>query len=153
MDRMDRLLRALPGEDPSPDLAGAILVTIHRRFRRRQVARRVGAFLLGLLGLWLVWPGLAWLSSGEIFAPGTSWFMGGLSYVNSGSLDMLNSLWNTIFSAQNAIGSSVAWSTWLGAVLVCCSIFLALDARAWQSPAGPHVHGGRSTMLASSVHG
>ncbi len=152
MDRMDRMLHALPSEEPSPELAAAILTSVHRRYRRRQAVRRSAALVLGLLGLWLVWPGLAALSSGELFAPGMPWLMGALNYMNYESFDMVSHLWNSIFSAEGALGASVALSVWIGALLVCGAIFLALDARAWQSTAG-RARGGSSTMLATSLHG
>ncbi|HEX8990613.1 MAG TPA: hypothetical protein VF784_02950 [Anaerolineales bacterium] len=153
MDEMDRLLERLPEEGPSPELATTIILAVHRRHRRRQIAREIAASFLGLLGLWLAWPGISWLSSNELFASGTPWLLGGLNYVNGESLDTLNRLWNTAFSAQTAIGSSIALSVWLGALLVCGAIFLALDARSWQPARRPRVHGGGSTMLASSLHG
>ncbi len=153
MDELDRLLGRLPEERPSPDLAAAITLAVHRRHRRRQAARGVAAFFLGLLGLWLAWPGISWLLTNDLFASGTPWLLGGLNSVNDESLDMANRLWNTVFSAQTTLGSSVALSVWLGALLVCGAIFLALDAHSWQPARGSRAHGGDSTMLAASLHG
>lgn len=153
MDKLDRLLGRLPEEGPAPDLAAAITMTVHRRHRRRQAARGVAASVLGLLGLWLALPGMNWLLSNDLFASGTPWLLGSLNYVNDESLDLVNHLLSTTFSAQTAIGSSIAISIWLGVVLVCCAIFLALDPRSWQFPRPPHVQGRSSTILASSVHG
>ena len=153
MDEMDRLLGRLPEEGPSPDLAAAITTAVHRRHRRRQAARGVAASCLGLLGLWLASPGISWLLTNDLFASGTPWLLGSLNSVNDESLDMVNHLWNTAFSAQTSIGSSIAFSVWLGALLVCGAIFLALDARSWQPARRPHAHGGDSTMLAASLHG
>ncbi len=86
MDKMDRMLHALPKANPSPDLAVRIRLSIHRRHRRRQLARWTGASLLGLIGLWLVWPGVLWLSSGDLYASGTPWLLGSLNYFDSASL-------------------------------------------------------------------
>src|SRR5512135_2253500 len=127
MDKLDRMLSALPQEEPSPELSARIRLLVHRRHRRRQVARWSGASLFGLAGLWLVWPGILWLSSGMLYAPGTPWLMGSLDYLNRESLDMLNGVWNGAFSAQNAIGSALGLSTWLGALSLCCAIFLVID--------------------------
>ncbi len=152
MDKMDRMLGALPEEDPSPDLSLRIRLMVRRRHRRRQLVRGTASSLLGLVGLWLLWPGLVWLSSGALYVSGASWLFGGLDYFNAESLDMLNRFWNVTFSAQNAIGSNLAVSIWLGALLVCCAIFLVIDSRAWQPVSGPRSHGGTSTAFASSVH-
>ncbi len=152
MDKLDRMLGALPEEDPSPDLPARIRQVVHRRHRRRQAARWTSASLLGLLGLWLVWPSILWLSSGAIYASGTSWLAGSLDYLNSESLDMLSGFWSGMFSAQNTVGSALAVSTWFGALLLCCAIFLVIDSRVWQPVSGPHSHGGTSTMLGTSVH-
>ncbi len=152
MDRMDRMLHALPSEEPSPALAAAILAAVYRRHRRRQALRRSTALVLGLLGLWLVWPGIAALSSSELFASGAPWLMGALNYVNYESFDMVSHLWNSIYSAEGALSASVALSVWIGVFLVCGAIFLAVDGRAWQSTAGG-ARGGSSTMLATSLHG
>ncbi len=152
MDRMDRMLHDLPSEGPSPELAAAILATVHRRHRRRQAAQRATALVLGVLGLWLVSPAVAALSSSELFASGAPWLMGALNYMNYESFDMVSHLWNSIFSAEGVLSASVALSVWIGVLLVCGAIFLALDARAWQSTAGG-ARGGSSTMLATSLHG
>ena len=153
MDELDGLLSRLPEEGPSAGLAAAITTAVHRRHRRRQAARGIAAAFLGLLGLWLASPGISWLLSNDLFSSGTPWLLGGLTYVNDESLDLVNRLSSTAFSAQTAIGSSIALSVWLGALFVGCAIFLALDARAWQPPGRRRVRGGGSTMLASSVHG
>ncbi len=151
-DKMDGMLRALPKANPSPELAARITLTIHRRHHRRQVTRWSGALLLGALGLWLAWPGILWLSSGELYVSGAPWLVGSLDYFNSESLDMVNRFLNGTFSAQSAVGSAFAFSTWLGALLLCCAIFLVIDPRAWQPTSRPRSRGGSSTMLPSSVH-
>ena len=151
-DDIDRLLRALPKEAPSPALASTIRAAVHRRHRRRRAARRGAASILGLLGLWLVWPGVVWISSGEMYASSTSWLLGGLAYLNSESVHVLDGLWSGVFSVQNAIGSSLALSIWLGAFLLCCAIFLALDSASWQSLSVSKDTRGSSGMLASSLH-
>jgi hypothetical protein len=152
MDRLDRMLGTLPADDPSPDLSARIRRSVRLRHRRRQVVRWTGASVLGLVGVWLLSPGIAWLSSGALYAPGTTWLAGSLDYLNSESLDMLSGFWNGASSAQNAIGSALAFSIWLGAFLLCCSIFLVIDSRVWQPLSGSRSHGGNSTRLASSVH-
>ncbi len=151
-DKLDHMLGTLPVEPPSPGLSARIRGAVHRRHRRRQTLRWAGASLLGLSGLWLVWPGIAWLSSGSLYASSASWVAGSLEYFDSESLDMLSRFLNGAFSAQNAIGSALALSVWLGAFLLCCSIFLVIDSRVWQPVSGPRSHGGNSARLASSVH-
>ena len=152
MDPMDRMLHSLPKADASPDLATRIQLVIHRRQRRRQLARWSSALLAGGLGLWLAWPALFWLSSGELYVSGAPWLLGGLDYFNSESLDMINRFFNSTLSAQTAVGSAFALSTWLGALLLCCAIFLVIDFRIWQPRGGAHARGGSSAMLSSSVH-
>lgn len=152
MDKMDRMLGALPQEEPSTDLARRIHRAVQRRHHQRRAARLAGASLLGLLGLWLTWPGILWLASGALNVPGTPWLLGGLDYLGSESLGMVDRFLNSTLSAQNAIGSTFALSIWLGALLLCCAIFLAIDPRAWQPAPGAGPHGGSSTILASSVH-
>ena len=152
MDKMDRMLRSLPKANPAPDLAARIQAAIHRRHRRRQATRWSGALLLGALGIWLMWPAILWMSSGELYASGASWLLGSLDYFNAESLDMVNRFLNGTFSAQTAVGSAFALSTWLGALLLCCAIFLVMDSRTWQPISGPGSRGGSSTMLSSSVH-
>jgi hypothetical protein len=152
MDTLDRMLSALPEDEPSAELSARIRLLVHRRHRRRQVARWSGASLLGLAGAWLVWPAILWLSSSTLYASGTPWLMGSLDYLNHESLDMLNGFWNGAVSAQDAIGTALGLSTWLGALLLCCAIFLVIDSRAWQPASRPRSHGGTSTMLATSVH-
>ncbi len=152
MDKMDRMLRALPQEESSPDLARRIYRSVQRRRRRRRAARLTSASLLGLIGLWLTWPGILWLASGALSASGTPWLLGSLDYLSSESIDMANRFLNGTLSAPNAVGSAFALSIWLGALLLCCAIFLAIDPRAWQPLPGPGPHGGSSTMVASSAH-
>ncbi len=152
MDKMDRMLRALPQEQPSPELARRIQRSVLQRHRRRQAARLTSASLLALLGLWLTWPGILWLSSGVLSASGTAWLLGSLDYLGSESIDMATRFLNGTLSAPDVVGSSFALSVWLGALLLCCAIFLAIDPRAWQPVPGRGSHGGSSTMLASSVH-
>ncbi len=149
MDDMDRLLRALPAESPSPELASLIRAAVLRRHRRRLAIRRSIASVCGLLGFWLAWPGLIWLSSGQMYVSSASWLIGGLGYVSTASVD---SLWNAAFSVQDAMGSSLLLSIWLGALLLCCAIFLALDSAAWQPTWPPAARGRTSGMLASSLH-
>jgi hypothetical protein len=151
-DKLDRMLQALPKANPSPELAARIQRTIHRRHRRRQVTRWGSALALAMLGLWLVWPGVLWLSSGELYASGAPWLLGTVDYLSAESLDMVNGLLNGTLSAQNAVGSTFAFSTWIGALFLCCAIFLAIDARTWQPNAHAGSHRGRSTMLPASLH-
>lgn len=153
MDDMDRLLGRLPEESPSPSLAAGIAGAVLRRHRRRRAARGVAGAFLGLLGLWLAWPGVSWLASSELFVSGAPWLAGALNSVNDESLEMVNHLWSSSFSTQTAIAASFAPSVWLGALLVCCAIFLALDPRSWQPARNPPGRRGGSTMLASSLHG
>ena len=78
--------------------------------------------------------------------------MGGLDSLNSESLDLLSRLWNGTVSMQGAVGSGLALSILLGAVFVCCSIFLAIDRAAWQpNPGRPSMQGGRA-LSASGIH-
>lgn len=151
-DKLDHLLGTLPAERPSPDLSARIRGAIHRRHRRQQTIRWTSASFLGLTGLWLVWPGINWLSSGALYASGSSWLAGGLEYFSAESLELPGRVLNGAFSAQNAIGSALAFSIWLGAFLLCCSIFLVIDSRVWQPVSGSRSHGGNSARLASSVH-
>ena len=151
MDDMDRVLRALPQEAVSPTLASTIRAMVHRRHHRRRTARRGVAAALAVLGLWLMWPGLIWLSSGEIYAPGTSWLFGGLDFLSYESVDALNRLWSSAFSVQNAIASSLAVAIWVGAILLSCAIFLLLEGAAWQPPSNRGGRGANSGMLVSSL--
>ncbi len=153
MDKMDRMLHALPQDGPSPDLSVMIRAAVHRRHRRRQLVRWTGASLLAAVGLWLISPGIAWVSSGELLAPGTPWLLGSMGYLNYESIEMINSFWNGTFSLQNVIGSSLAFSIWLGALLLCSAIFLAVDSQAVQPPPSKTTGGNRSSeMFPSSVH-
>src|SRR5512143_2201687 len=124
MDELDRMLRALP-EEPAPEsLAASVSQAVRRRHRRRQMIRRAGAAILAIFGIWLLWPGIVWMSSTELYASGAPWLMGGLDYLNYESMDALTRLWNGALSAQGAIGSTLAVSILLGAVLLCASIFV-----------------------------
>ncbi len=131
MDDLDRMLRGLPRAALPPDLAASIREAVRRRHRRQLLMRRIIGAALAAMGLWLLWPALAWMSSGELFASGAPWLMGGLDSLNSESLDLLSRLWNGTVSMQGAVGSGLALSILLGAAFVCCSIFLAIDRAAW----------------------
>jgi hypothetical protein len=152
MDKMERMLRSLPAEAPSPELSAAIRAAVHRHHRRRQIARLAAAFLMALIGLWLLWPAIELLSSNAPFATGAPWLVGSLTYGSDGSVEMLNGLWDGTFSMQKAIGSTLAFSLWIGALLLCGSIFLALGLSTWQATPKPHAQGGNSTVLARSLH-
>ncbi len=152
MDRMDRLLRDLPQDMPDARLIERVLASVHRRHRRRQIARWSGALVLGLAGLWQILPGLDWLSSSELYASGASWLFAGIDYLNYESLDLANRILSGALSAQNLIGASVPFSSWVGALLLCCAIFLALGSEVWQVPLRPGPGAGKPTMQASSLH-
>jgi hypothetical protein len=142
MDKMDRLLRRLPSVSTPDGLAASIGLLVQRRHRRSLLWRRASASVLALLGLWLLWPVLAWLSSGEPYASTAPWLAGSLDYINYGSFDWLTRLWSGASSIQGALGSTLDVPVWLGALLLCCSIFLALDLGSWQpSPLLPSERG------------
>ncbi len=152
MDKLDRMLRDLPREDVPPELAVSIGLAVHRRHRRRQLMRRAGAAVLAVLGVWLLWPGLLWLSSNELYASSAPWLTGGLQYLNEESLAMLSRLWNAMFAVQGTISSSVAVSIVVGALLMCGSIFLAIDIASWQPPFRQSKSAASSGMLSSGLH-
>ncbi len=152
MDDLDRMLDDLPQEPVPPNLAGSVRAAVRRRHRRQLLMRRAVGATLAAMGVWLLWPGLAWISSGELFASGTPWLMGGLDSLNSQSLDLLSRVWNGTVSMQGAVGSDLALSILLGAVFVCCSIFLGIDRAAWQpKPVRRSMQGGRA-LSASGIH-
>ncbi len=152
MDDLDRMLRGLPRDPVPPDLVASIREAVRRRHRRQLLVRRTIGAALATVGLWLLWPALAWMSSGELFVSGAPWLMGGLNSLNSESLDLLSRLWNGTLSMQGAVGSGLALTILLGAVFVCCSIFLAIDRAAWLPYAGrPSLDGGRA-VSASAIH-
>lgn len=152
MDDMDRMLRSLPQEIPASALASTVRAAVHRRHRRGQMFRRGAASLFAVVGLWLVWPGLAWILSGGMYASSAPWLFGGLDYLNADSADVLNRIWGGTFTLQNAIGGSLAASVWLGALFLCCAIFLAFDAATWQLAWPRPDPGSGSAMAASSLH-
>ncbi len=152
MDELDRMLQALPREPIPPELAESVRLAVRRRHRRQLAIRRVAALLLALLGAWWLWPGISWISSGELFASGTPWLMGGLDSLNAESLELLDRLWTGAVSMQGAIGSGVALSILLGALLMCCSIFLAIDRASWQPIPGRAPLSGGHTMSPSGIH-
>jgi hypothetical protein len=51
---------------------------------------------------------------------------------------MLEGLWNGMFSLQNLLGSTLILSIWIGALLLCPAMFLALDGQAFQGPSQPY---------------
>ncbi len=151
MDELDRMLGDLPEEPIPPGLAASVRLAVKRRHRRRIVLRRAGASLLAALGLWLLWPGIAWAASNELFASGAPWLAGSLESLNAESLDLLGRLWSGALTMQGAIGSGLAISILLGALFVCCSIFLAIDRASWQPiPAQPAMSSGHA-MSASGI--
>jgi 4-amino-4-deoxy-L-arabinose transferase-like glycosyltransferase len=152
MDKLDRMLRALPDEPAAETLGASISQAVLRRHRRRQSIRRAGAAVLATLGIWLLWPGILWMSSNELYVSGTSWLMGGLDFLNYESMDALSRLWNGALSAQGAIGSTLAVSVLLGAGLLCCSIFLAVDRASWSNVSRWQRRAGSSTILTSGLH-
>jgi hypothetical protein len=152
MDKLDRMLRALPSDAVPAELASRIGESVRRRHRRGQLARRAGASLLAVLGLWLVWPGIAWMSSTELFASGAPWLTGGLQYLNYESMDALGRLWNGAISAEGAISSTLAISILVGAAFLCCSIFLAVDPVSWRLVPGRYGAAGDSKILSSGLH-
>lgn len=138
MDKMDRLLHSLPGHIPSPELAANIQSAIRRRHRRRQALRWVTASILTLSGLWLISPAAAWLSSNELFSAGTPWLFGSMDYLNLESVQLMEHLWNDMFSLQNLAGSSLVVSIWIGALLLCIAMFFAIDRQVFQIPSQPY---------------
>jgi hypothetical protein len=152
MDEMDRLLSDLPREAVPPELAASVHLAVRRRHRRSLVVRRAAASVLAALGVWLLWPGVAWASANELLAPGTSWLIGGLDSLNAESLDLLGRLWSGTLSLQGAVGSSLGISIVLGALLVCCSIFLAVDRASWQAVSGPRSRPAGRAMSPSGIH-
>jgi len=152
MDDMDRLLRALPSDEPSPGFAAAIAESVRRRHRRRRTVRRSVAAFLCALGLWLIWPAILWLSSGELYASGAQWLLGGLNSLNAESTEIMVHTWNSVLSAQDALGASVGVSTWLGALLLCSAIFLALDSAPWQPLPTPRRPDPNPSGLSPSLH-
>ncbi len=152
MDDLDRMLGDLPPEPVPPDLVASVRAAVRRRHRRQLLVRRAIGATLAAMGMWLLWPGLAWVLSGELFASGAPWLMGGLDSLNSESLDLLSGLWNSTVSMQGAVGSGLALSILVGAVFVCCSIFLGIDRAAWQpKPVRRSMQGGRA-LSASGIH-
>ncbi len=151
MDKLDRMLRDLPAEEARPDLASSISLSVRRRHHRRQALRRAGAAVMGMLGLWLLWPVLAWLSSSELYTPNASWLTAGIQYLSEESLASAAQLWNSASAAQGTINSGTAVSVLLGAVLVCAAVFLAVDLASWQAPPrrAASASGG---MLAPGLH-
>ena len=95
MDKMDRMLKALPAPDPAPGLIEHIRSTVHRRRRRRQLLRWTAGVVLVLSRFWLRSPAPSWwLSSGDLYASAAPWLAGTLDYLNLGSFQMLEGLWN-----------------------------------------------------------
>jgi len=152
MDELDRMLRALPEEPVPESLAASVSQGVRRRHRRRQTIRRAAAAILAVLGIWLLWPGIVWMSSNELYASGAPWLMGGLDYLNYESMDALSRLWNGALSAQGAIGSTLGVSILLGAVLLCGSIFVAVDRASWPNVSRRERSARSSTILTSGLH-
>src|SRR5512147_1053254 len=125
MDRLDRMLHDLPREEEPAGLTESIVLLIRRRHRRGQAVRGAGAALLGALGVWLLWPGILWVLSNELFVSSAPWLTGGLDYLNYETLEALSRVWNGAISMQGAIGSTLAASLVVGAALLCTAIFLA----------------------------
>ncbi|MGE5072052.1 MAG: hypothetical protein ACM3MF_01375 [Anaerolineae bacterium] len=148
MDKMDRLLRQLPSSSVPEGLAASIRLTVRRRHLRRLVVRRSVASVLGVLGLWMLWPALAWLSSGEPYASTASWLAGGLDYLNYGSLELITRVWSGAASLTGSLGSALEISVWVGALLLCAAIFLLLDLGSWQ----PSLDRGDYPISARSLH-
>ena len=137
MDKLDRMLQSLPKHSPAPNLAAQIQATIRRRHHRRQRARWAAASVLALAGLWLIAPAATWLTSDELYASGMPWLFGGVEAWNSELFQVADRLWNGMFALQNTIGSSLAVSIWIGALLLCLAMFVTLDWRVFQSPSDP----------------
>lgn len=152
MDDMDRILRDLPRDLVPEGLSASVRIAVRRRHRRVLRIRRALASLLAALGLWLLWPALAWVSPSELLAPGTPWLMGAVESLGSESLDLLVRLWTNALSMQGAIGSSLAVSILLGALFVCCSIFLAIDRASWQPAPGQRPMARANAMSPSRFH-
>ncbi len=138
MDKMDKLLHSLPRHLPSPELALHIQASIRRRHHTRRALRWGAACVLGLSGLWLISPAAAWLSSNELFSSGTPWLAGGVDYLNLESVEMLDRLWNGMFSLQNLLGSSLVVSIWIGTILLCAALFCAIDGQVFQNRQQPY---------------
>ena len=134
MDKMDKLLHELPGHEPSMKLASQIRQTVHRRLRRRRIARNIAASVLIISGLWLSLPALSSLSLSDLFDSGTPWLVTGLNTLNLETISMLTQLWNGMFSLQSAIDSSLVVSIWIGILLLCFGIFFAVDMQTFQTP-------------------
>jgi hypothetical protein len=138
MDKMDRMLHSLPGHSSPPELAAHIQAAIHHRHRRAQALRWMAAGALTVGGLWLVWPAAMWLSSDELFSSGAPWLAGSTDYLSLESGQMLDRLWNGMFSIQNLLGSSLVVSVWIGVLLLCLAMFFAIDRQALQNPLQPY---------------
>ena len=152
MDEMDRMLAAL-GQDPVPqELVAAVRLEVRRRHRRQLVIRRAAASLLAVVGAWLLWPGLVWVSSNELYSSSAPWLISSLDSLNAESMDLLGRLWNGALSMQGAIGSGLAVSILLGAALLCCSIFLGIDRASWLPNAGQRSMPPTRSISASGVH-
>ena len=152
MDEMDRLLRALPEEGVPDALAARIREAVRRRHQRRLAIRRAAASALAVLGIWLLWPGIAWASSGALFSSGAAWLVDSLQYLNYESADAFGRMWSGTLSAQGAIGSTLAVSILVGALLLCCAIFLAIDPATWLNVPRRTLPARGSTILASGLH-
>ena len=139
MDKMDRLLGMLPVPDPAPELVGHIRATLHRRQRRRQMLHWTAACVLAFSGLWLVSPAPSWwLSSGDLYSPAVPWLAGSLDYVGLESFQLLERLWNGVFSLQNTVVSSLEVSVWLGILLLGLAAFFAVDGWVFETPLEPY---------------
>jgi predicted anti-sigma-YlaC factor YlaD len=137
MDKLDRMLHSLPGHTPSAGLAAHIQAAIRRRHLRRRVIRWAAAGLLSVGGLWLVLLAVAGFSSYDLFSSGAPWLIGSADYLNLETLQLADGLWNGLFSLQTILSSTLVASIWLGVLLLCLAIFLAIDGQAFYVPSQP----------------
>jgi hypothetical protein len=127
MDKMVRMLHSLPRHVPSPELAAYIQTSIRRRHRNRQVLRWMSACVLTLSCMSLISPAAAWLSSNELYSAGVTWLIRSVDYLSLESVQMLDHLWNGMFSLQILAGSSLVIFIWIGAFLLSLAMFFAID--------------------------
>lgn|SRR5258708_1163443 len=135
MDKIDRLLRSLPHDEPGSGLPLRILATVHRRHIRRRRLRLTLAAGFALGGLWLVSPAAAWLINGDLFSSGAPWLTGGADYLSMQSVQILATLWNGMLELQRGLGSSLVVSLWAGSLLLGIALLFVLDIRLIQ-PSG-----------------
>jgi hypothetical protein len=152
MDKLDRMLQALPNHAPAPELAAQIQATVRRRHQRRQRARWAAASVLGIVGLWLIAPAVAWLSSSNLDASAAPWLLSSWNTINFESIQWMDGLWNGMITLQNSLGSSLAVSMWFGALLLCIAMFLTIDSMGFQGRPQRGRGADNSTTFQASIH-